>query len=1067
MDVKGLTQPISTYLIQSDDSQIQEEKSADLETNIGKVILSLAENAFNDQAIAIRYTLKKLEWFKEKGFSISSKLSAKQVHKIVTELNVLSIQAEMEAELPSPTIDKKPEAFVLEDFSGLSEEELNQKAEELQLQLDEERLKKQQFAACIAYSDLLDQLSGGVPSNLIDKLSLCESFVQKLQGVKLEEIQKETENQKSLLQTNFNHLQQLLNCYRQSIHSFCSEQKIDFVSVDQEVLQFLVTAESITAEAFISEENFEKLILKPWQQKMDQELVQMQGRVQNQANHRVWQKLFDEIYQEIEIAAKNDSNMGELTEKEKQHTREMLAQLSAENQKEINFDQKPEIFNHNEIQPIKDAIRKIYSDLLNFFKVRRDNQEALNNLMVVYAQHLEQLAQDKYKVKPPFELYELHTAQLNDNINLPQIESPQFNQELEELKKKLWSPDIIGEWNKRVYTYSKVQALAKTPQAFIEKIWDKEIGADSSYKQFHIDKLVKQINQLAQSRKLDKEDIEQLEKDIIALRQTINQLELKDLRERLEKNPKVKPEVIETIMHDWVRMGVRIQYNLEVLTEAHKLKVIEAAEKGSEYREALMHIEEDLKEHRLSPHPIVIEKKYEQLKTLIKNFPEVNSQQKYQLILNKATVEQELIKRKFPRNAPRIENRVLELLGFNLLPEYLQPEYFQQLATVKLLKELAGSETLSAKTEDQLQEEIQESDRLERFNARGITEPDHIANITSFITAAEELEKQFIKILSDQLQRKFPVDFLAQLPATQNYLIKKRANLAKALAKEAVIDLIQKDKTYLLNTFKGSPDKFKPILCMMSADVLLKTYSELKEEFVKNFKERFEPSWNFYKKWHSNLKVSSIQGSTDTNEILGQGVCLAKCLRVGRYEQSHPDLPADQIKADVILPRDRFNQAKYMQASETIRASAPTQEEILTAKIAAPREIITGFGYAQIQWLVVPEEGKKPIDDIKDQFQNFYTSQFLRTQLEKSNGVVYINIDGEDETGGWGHALEARVDFQRNIFRFHDPNVGVIEWKLDPEDSPKEAISKISEYWADLINTIYPTTVRACMYQLL
>lgn len=1047
-------QPISPLTTQPVDLG----KNPELETAMGKVIYSLAQNALTDSLAAVNYTLRKIEWFKKNGFSTSSKLPANQVHKIVTELNVLSLKAEIETESPATTTEKVK--IVLDDFSHFSTEDLNKKEEELQNQLDEIKTKKQFLIEVEAYRQQLDNFSKDMPPELINKEDLCNIFAQKLQNLKLEELTKEAQRQTKILQDNFDSLKNLLNGYRQTIHSLALENKITLTPpmIENEIAHILAEMKSLVSEVFDSTVHFNDSVIKPWNEKLySQEIKKLETQFQNQSNHSAWENLRVEIRNEIRQAADARFSIKELSKEEHQWIEQKLAMLISDSEIENNFAQKSEEFDKNCICPTRDLLRGHIDEMLNSLKNLRTNEKAVADLSNEYINFLIKEAKDKYHVDVTSDLLSLHLSFIGSAFPSLDLSSPQFSSILQVMRGIMWDADSINAWHRHVYSYTKVQHCLKSPREFIEKVWDKEIGADSKYRQSYVSQLVEGVNQLVRSKQLDANDIKSLEEKITGLRATINQQEIEDLRERLKNNPKVKPEVMEDIMNNWALIGIGIQYNLDVMSEPHKLAIIEAAEKKSEIHETLTHIQKDLEEHKIIPNITVVESKYKKLKGLMGSFPDMTIEQRYKLILNKAKVEQEIAKRKLLKNAPEAETRLLDLLDFNPLPVD-----FEQAATTKLLKEMLNSENLSSKSEVQLQNEIEEAEVVERLKARGLADPNQIENMRRLIKAIPKLEQDLFKEINQIAENVISIDFLKGLPQAQNRLIQLRKDVAEDVAKTVIGGLLHTYKDDLKKDLNLSPDKFKKYAKVFNVQYFLKP--EMKDLIKKSLEEGVEKELKFYKKWFPDIKISSIQGLTNNNEILGDGVCMAKCLRVASFEQKNPDLPITEIGIEKVTSKDRFNQAKYSKVFHDISTFTSKVGEDIKGRATVPEEILSDFGRSKIEWLVSAEAGSgKPIEDISDQFQQFFLYPKLSEQLSISHGVIFINIGGE----GWGHALHARVDLDKKIFRFHDPNVGVVEWQLSPDQSNLVGIQKLIDYWRDLIATFYSNIESSQMFQLL
>ena len=111
-----------------------------------------------------------------------------------------------------------------------------------------------------------------------------------------------------------------------------------------------------------------------------------------------------------------------------------------------------------------------------------------------------------------------------------------------------------------------------------------------------IQDLVNEANKLTSTKKVTFEAIEKLEEKIVKLIPELNRLELQDLQERLKKDDKITPQVAEEVMNDWALIGTGVKYNMHLLEEPQKLRILEVARNRSLLDSTL----ENVKKLRLS-----------------------------------------------------------------------------------------------------------------------------------------------------------------------------------------------------------------------------------------------------------------------------------------------------------------------------------------------------------------------------------------------------------------------------------------------------------------------------------
>jgi hypothetical protein len=725
------------------------------------------------------------------------------------------------------------------------------------------------------------------------------------------------------------------------------------------------------------------------------------------------------------------------------------------------WDLPPAEFQNQFIYSTAMNLRVQMDELIERIKFTRDNLESLRLFVDEFGEFLFSKAYEVHQIIPPDalankQLEEARTMFLDDLDKILDGPPETFKESLEVLKEGIYDKLFIDSWLNKVANYKKVENLKQNPKEFVEQLWKREMGQDvNAHRQQLMNQVVEQAITIIQSQDVTKDTIEQLHDRISSLRPEINRLELQDLEERLRDNKEISPSVVKEIMSDWKLIGTSIKFNLVLLDEVQKLRIIEAAKNRTQVNTTLESIEKDLERHSLIPDLSVIKSKYTEIEKLIGGFPEMNVGQRYNLIVNKSLLHQELLKRRSPARSigSASENSLLKALGY-------APKPFQSLAVSKLIEDILGSDTLSQKSADLIRKEIYEAEFTGRLKAAGVAE-NEIENMKKLIatvkTFNKELEAHLVKLADEAV----PLDKFDRFPKIKLSLQRRRF-MAVRKQINMTLDALFKDNQELKKSLSLDPNRFeKERLSLINVKNLGMTDVDMGELFKKEIEKVVTAEVKFYEKWQARLAVDAIQGLEDPNEVLQEGVCQAKCLRVASLEQSHPDLTVDKIGGEKVTAADRFEQARYAKASKDLVSTAKDIRKLQEESLAVPVDVYHKYHYQNLEWVaVILEPGKTPlVDEIAEIIADLPTAGQTAEMLKKSNGVLQIGIGGKK----WGHALHCRIDLQRKIFRFHDPNIGIFQITGLPDG---QATKELAELWKDIIQTYYPDTNSVKIYQL-
>lgn len=225
------------------------------------------------------------------------------------------------------------------------------------------------------------------------------------------------------------------------------------------------------------------------------------------------------------------------------------------------------------------------------------------------------------------------------------------------------------------------------------------------------------------------------------------------------------------------------------------------------------------------------------------------------------------------------------------------------------------------------------------------------------------------------------------------------------------------------------------LLTEEQADVFLKEACEEDKKYLAK-------EVDFYNKWGTFIKAEMMQGYPNLNEVLGDGVCYAVCLRLLEEWQLKPD---QEINGKLILNAvDRFRQALYtIKIRSSFTNTRKVQRELLRKlemknctlldTVKALLVIIKDWYYFKVDGKATPEWLKKSSlqkrqqllkesDLAKTDFDRFLKSPKTMKKLEQSNGWMSISL----REGEAGHEILLRLDQNRQKAWLFDPNVGVL-----------------------------------------
>lgn len=194
------------------------------------------------------------------------------------------------------------------------------------------------------------------------------------------------------------------------------------------------------------------------------------------------------------------------------------------------------------------------------------------------------------------------------------------------------------------------------------------------------------------------------------------------------------------------------------------------------------------------------------------------------------------------------------------------------------------------------------------------------------------------------------------------------------------------------------------------------------------------------RKYQDTFVVEFSQGANDSQEILGEGVCLAWATRLLTHFNRYPHASIREMGSDRVTSLDRIHQAAYQMSKKIEKKSTHLIPENMLKKQG---QMETLLFYSSV-----------------DRFREALCNNF--DILALSNGGVKLGITG--------HVVLMRLDLERNIFLFADPDLGTQEFKLIPKkgqsmeaaskdlDVVGAAIQRMMDSFVELLEWYYPDT---------
>lgn len=431
-------------------------------------------------------------------------------------------------------------------------------------------------------------------------------------------------------------------------------------------------------------------------------------------------------------------------------------------------------------------------------------------------------------------------------------------------------------------------------------------------------------------------------------------------------------------------------------------------------------IEKDLSTY-MPANPKVIAQKYKQLNNLL---PELSPHEKerYDSIVNKAFFHKLSHKPRLFMGTPT-EELVLKELGFPNISDYqdhaLTIERARRLITEKLNSKEATTQPLS-----EIKKELKERIDAERISLAGI-DPAHAKKIQQIVRAVWDYRKKFDEIaIPFKNVRTLQGDCEIARKCCQLEIHHKISQLRS----NEVKNFLKENRGKLLKMLSISdPEEFKKALNEAVEQSLNDPQTKhLRKEKLEYLEENLRII-EWFNDYQDNITVQFSQGLQPLDECLGAGICLALVHRFIKNVLNNPECPDQDLKADEILPIDRF-----MQASSDILRRIDAEFD-LHESVSFPHKLAKDY--------------KEEID--RD------SANGLSKALLHFDGVYNIVLVNTEKRGSGGHSIGIQIDREKHIFRMYDPNLGIVRIR-SPQGDPDEALQQFAKMFDRYLALFYP-----------
>ncbi len=511
------------------------------------------------------------------------------------------------------------------------------------------------------------------------------------------------------------------------------------------------------------------------------------------------------------------------------------------------------------------------------------------------------------------------------------------------------------------------------------------------------------------------------------LRATLNARALETLREelRIEFGEAGLP-FVDAIMNDWTYIGTDIKHNLSFLTPERIGRIKERAraafEKSAELEERIDHLRRDFDEG-LPADERLISEKYTTLDALQQEMPQAKKLQ-VKAEITKALALQEL-RNKSRYNGTQLERIVLRALGYSLDKYSDRTELHESMgAFLATLGEHEGAWTKSSR---RLKQEIADYAFETRLTLAGVPRNCH-QNIKNLIAQTKEIDSEWSERAATLQQEPIAeIHALERLPKARQRLYRQIQSLTRSALRREIITSIRRARERVAQ----NPEQWVP----PSAERLSQL---IQPSFHMTPKIQNQIAW--LSRYQYTFVEEFSQGDNPQDALL-DGVCFGKSCGLAQAVLEHPETPWHQLKPGKIHPQDRFFQSAYQHHVKIAREHSI--DDVRRHSVPETLKQMKGTDFKPVCIMIHPNPDAL-----------FRTLKSQLSEIQQSNGGLIVST--------CDHATFMRIDAEREIFEFTDPNFGYQKFSLNspPGQTLDDIIHRMATCVIELSEQVYQITER-------
>lgn len=412
------------------------------------------------------------------------------------------------------------------------------------------------------------------------------------------------------------------------------------------------------------------------------------------------------------------------------------------------------------------------------------------------------------------------------------------------------------------------------------------------------------------------------------------------------------------------------------------------------------------------------------INTIKKATSKIHLQERLKNILKKEYVLQQIRgKNKFTLSSA-VEKLVLAELDYDTL-RYRNKALVQQLVETALTEHYE-SLVRDSQTLRDLKQNIQRIAQSSRLQAARVPE-NHIPRVQTVIAKSAEIQRRVYALFQDLISDSTYTDGITH-ELNLEVITHSTVHGRQLLAKTALQNLLKEQSETIRTNVNTLPEEAWNTWSEGYGESLLSFSPD--QSMIDKAMSKAVSGNAFFRKWNQNLIVNTVQGWNDPNTALGDGVCFANSLRLINNEQNNPNAETVNLASCEITPSDRFNQARYAKAVDLWIKNHRLNPTISPDKTFVINETFRRIDPARKVNILfsTQDPGGAVRPQIRTTMRAFQRRINANEEtLRQSHGLLFLTLTGAK------HAIYARVDKERNIYRIYDPNLGRLQFKSADE----------------------------------